>query len=124
VHELTILPVYALPPNLNFHVIDHVNTRVVDPPSISGITTRPLRAWRIARINLRQHHLKVGAVGKVAIARHRALHTAPEVSLSVESLFNRFHCEVGVAAVCYLPESDLWIPSQVYVLGSVSYKLH
>ena len=124
VHELTVLTVNALSTNLNLHVIDHVDARVINPAGKDGVASRTLRLRWLASIDLREHHLKVGAVGKIAIARDGALHTAAEVSLSIESLFNRFHGEIGVSAVGNFPECDLRVPSQVNVLGSVSDKLH
>ena len=124
VHELPVLAVNALPSNLNLHVINHVDTRVIDPAGKDGVTSRTLRLVWVAGVDLREHHLKVGAVGKIAIARDGALHTAAEVSLPIESLFNRFHGEISVSAVGNFPECDLRVPSQVNVLGSVSDKLH
>ena len=124
VHELPVLTVNALPSNLNLHVINHVDTRVIDPAGKGGVTSRTLRLGWVAGVDLREHHLKVGAVGKIAIARDGALHTAAEVSLPIESLFNRFHGEISVSAVGNFPECDLRVPSQVNVLGSVSDKLH
>ena len=124
VHELPVLTVNALPSNLNLHVINHVDTRVIDPAGKDGVTSRTLRLVWVAGVDLREHHLKVGAVGKIAIARDGALHTAAEVSLPIESLFNRFHGEISVSAVGNFPECDLRVPSQVNVLGSVSDKLH
>jgi len=124
VHELSVLAVNALPSNLNLHVINHVDTRIIDPAGKDGVTSRALRRVWVAGVDLREHHLKVGAVGKITIARDGALHTASEVSLPIESLFNRFHSEISVSAVGYFPECYLRIPSQVNVLGSVSDKLH
>ena len=120
VHKLTILTVNALPTNLNLHVIDHVETRVVDParPSSVFVCAGSTRRY------LRKHHLKVGAVSKIPIARDGTLHTATEVSLSIESLLNRFHSEISVSAVGNFPECDLRVPSQVNVLGPISDKLH
>ena len=125
VHPVAVLAVNALTTNLNLNVVDHVNTRVVNPPSPLGVTSRTLKirvAW--ARIDLREHHLKVGAVGKVTIARNGALHTATEVGLTIESLFNRFHSKISVSAVGHFPESNLWVARKINILGTVSYKLH
>jgi hypothetical protein len=43
--------------------------------------------------------------------------------LAVESLFNRFHCEISVTSVGYFPESNLGVTSKVYILCAVSYEL-
>ena len=79
--------------NLELNGLDCLlcDPRVVNPASPRSVTSRTLKvrvAW--ACIDLREHHLKVGAVGKVTIARNGALHTATEVGLTIESLFNRF----------------------------------
>jgi hypothetical protein len=125
VHPVAVLAVNALTTNLNLYVVDHVDTRVVNPACPCGVTSRTLKvgvAW--ACVDLREHHLKVGAVGKVTIAGNGALHTATEVGLAIESLLDRFHGEIGVAAVRHFPESYLWIARKIDILGTVSYKLH
>jgi len=127
VHPVAVLAVNALSTNLNLYVVDHVDTRVVDPAGPLGVASRTLKVAAVgggACVDLREHHLKVGAVGKVTIAGNGALHTATEVGLSVECLFNRFHCEISVSAVRHFPESYLWIARKIDILGTVSYKLH
>ena len=123
VHPVAILAVNTLPTNFHLDVVNHVDTRVVDPAGKSGVARRTLSVAG-ACVDLRQHHLKVGAVGEIAVARDSALDTTTEISLSVESLFNRFHSKISVSAVCHFPESYLRVARKIYVLGTVSYKLH
>jgi len=120
VHPVAVLAVNALPADLNLDVVNHVNTRVVNPASPLSVASRSLKVgW--ACIDLREHYLKVGAVGKVTIARNGALHTATEVGLSIESLLDRLHGKVGVAAISYFPESYLWVARKINILSTVSY---
>ena len=115
VHPVTILAVDALASDFDFNHRNHLLTGVVKPASehLSG-------AGRISLVHLRECHLKVCAVGKVAISGDGALHTAAEIGLAVESLFNRFHSEIGVSAVGNLPECDLWVSRKIDVLCAVS----
>ena len=124
VHPVTVLAVDALSTNLHLDVVDHVDTRVVDPAGKGSVAARALVAGVGAGVDLREHHLKVCAVGKVTVARNSALDTATEIGLSIESLLNRFHGKIGVATVRHLPESDLRVARKIDILGAVSYKLH
>jgi hypothetical protein len=119
VHPVTILTVNALTTNLNLNLRDELLTGEVQPAGING-TTSVLHLL----VDLGQGHLKVGAVGKITIARDGASHTATEISLTVEGLLDGLHSEVSVATVSHLPESDLRLASQVNVLGAISNKLH
>jgi hypothetical protein len=119
VHPVTILTVNALTTNLNLNLRNKLLTGEVKPTGIH-ITGAALHLL----VDLGESNLKVGTVGKVTIARDGASHTTTEIGLTVEGLLDRLHCEVGVATVSHLPESDLRLASQVNVLGAISNKLH
>jgi hypothetical protein len=74
--------------------------------------------------NFWKSDLKVGSVSKIAISGDSAVYSSAEISLSVESLFDGFHCEVSVSSVSYLPEGDLRVTGKVNILSAVSYELH
>ena len=107
VHPVTVLTVDALATNLDLHLGDELLTGEIQPAGIHLLDG--LGSHRL--VNLREGHLKVGAVGKITIAADSAGHTATEIGLSVESLLNRLNGEVGISAVGHLPESDLGISS-------------
>jgi len=75
-------------------------------------------------VDLGESNLEVGAVSKISVPADRALDTASEICLSVESLFDRFDGKVSISAICHLPESNLRVTSKVNILGAVSYELH
>ena len=122
VHPVTVLAVDALSSDLNLNHRNQLLTWVVQPASVGLVARSRVAAAVLA--DLRKCNLKVCAVGKVTISGDRALHTATEVSLSVERLFNGFHSKVGVSAVCNLPESDLWVTCKVDVLSAIRNELH
>ena len=68
--------------------------------------------------------LKVAAADEVAVARDGAGDLGARARAAVEGLFDRFHREVGVAAVDHLEEGDLGVTGQVNILGAVSDELH
>ena len=68
--------------------------------------------------------LKVAAADEVAVARDGAGDLGASGRVAVEGLFDRFHREVGVAAVDHLEEGDLGVTGQVNILGAVSDELH
>ena len=65
--------------------------------------------------------LKVAAADEIAVARDGAGDLGARGRVTVEGLFDRFHREVGVAAVDHLEEGDLGVTGQVNVLCAVSY---
>ena len=121
VHPVTILAVNALATNLNLNLSDELLSGEIQP---TGINTRVVGNGVSANthqlVDLGKSHLKISAVGKITITADRALDTTTEIGLSVESLLNRFNSKVGVTSVSDLPESDLRITSEVYVLCAVS----
>jgi len=121
VHPVTVLAIDALATNLNLNLSDHLLTREIQPPSENAVAV--CVATKLL-VDFRKSHLQVGAVGKVTVTSKGAGNTATEISLAVESLFNRLHCEVGMATVSHLPESDLRIARKIDILGAVSDKLH
>ena len=125
VHPVTVLTVNPLTTDLNLDTADDLLTRVVEPPSKACVWSTCRDATRCCCcLDLRESHLKVGAVGKVTIPANSTSDPATEVGLSIESLFDRLCSKIGVSSVCNLPESDLRVASEVNVLSAVSYKLH
>jgi hypothetical protein len=119
VHPITVLAVNALATDLNLNLRDELLTWEIKPAS-PDTSTGSLHGL----VDLGESNLKVSAVGQITIARNGASDTATEVSLAVESLFNRLHGKVSVALVGNLPESNLRVAGQVNVLSAVGNKLH
>merc|ERR1711871_1392563 len=111
VHPVTVLAIDTLTTDLNLNHRDKLLTGVVEPSGEAvGIGTG------IILIDFRECYLKVCSVCKITISGDSALDSAAEISLSVESLFNRLHCEVSEASVGYLPEGNLRVTSKVNIL--------
>jgi hypothetical protein len=85
--------------------------------------TRPFN-HSLCGINISDGGLEVDSVDQITISGDGASHLLTEIGETVEGLFNRFHGEVGVSAVDNLEESNLGVSGQVYILGTVSYKLN
>jgi len=68
--------------------------------------------------------LKVDTVDEITISGDRAGNLLAVVGETVESLFNRFHGEVGVSAVDNLEESDLRVARKIDILSTISDELH
>ena len=119
-HPVTILAINALTTNLNLNLGNQLLTGEIEPTSINAILGGSLHRL----INLGESNLKVGAVSQITITTNGAGYTATKVSLAVESLFNRLHGKVSVATISDLPESNLWITSKIYILGTISDELH
>ena len=121
VHPITILAVNALASNLNLNLSDELLSGEIQPTGINtSVVASGVSANTHQLVDLGKSHLKISAVGKITITADRALDTTTEIGLSVESLLYRFNSKVGVTSVSYLPESDLRITSEVYVLCAVS----
>jgi len=121
VHPVTILAVNALATNLNLNLGDELFSGEIQPTGVNTrVVSRGVSANTHQLVDLGKSHLKISAVGKITITADRALDTTTEIGLSVESLLNRFNSKVGVTSVSDLPESDLRITSEVYVLCAVS----
>ena len=118
VKPVTVLLVDALTTDLNLNVVDEVVTDPVEPTELSARAVGRLEG------NLREGRLEVHAVDQITVALDRAGDLLAEVGSTVEGVLNRLHREVGVAAIHHLKKRDLWVASQVYVLGTVRYKLH
>jgi len=114
VHPITVLTVDALTSNLYLNLSNELLTNEVQPTGIDS-TTGTLHVL----VNLGKSDLKVGAVGKIAIAADCAGHTATEIGLSGEGLLNALHGKVGVASVRHLPESNLGGSGKENVLCAV-----
>jgi hypothetical protein len=116
VHPVTILAVNSLTSNLDLDLGDELLSNIIQPAGID-VSSHLL-------VNLRESNLKVGPVSKVSVSGDSACNTATEVGLTRESLFDRFHGEIGMASVRHLPESDFRSSGKENVLGSVGDKLH
>jgi hypothetical protein len=116
-HPVTILLVDALTTNLHLHGVNELVTREIQPPSIDG----SVRHRGQSLINLRESHLEIRAVSKVSVSRNGACHATTEITLTIESLLNRLHGKVGVAAVSHLPISNLRVTGKVNILSAISY---
>ena len=110
VHPVTILAVNALTTDLNLNLSNELLTGEVKP---AGIDTRSASSGESSNahklVNLGESNLEIGSVSKITISADRALNTATEVSLAVESLFNRLNGKVGIATISHFPESNLRI---------------
>ena len=118
-HPVTVLTIDTLSTDLYLYLRDELLTWEIQPAGkdLASLVLHVL-------VNLGQGYLQVGAVGQITITADSASHTATEVGLAVECLLNRLHSEVSVATVGHLPESNLRVTGQVYVLSTVSDKLH
>ena len=124
VHPVTILAIDALATNLNLDLGNHLLAGEIQPAGIDTVVCGAVSGGVELLVNLRKSNLEIRAVGKIAVSGDRASHTAAEIGLAVESLFNRLHGKVSMAAVGHLPESNLGVSSQVHVLCAVSDELH
>ena len=120
VEPITVLAVNALATNLNLNLGDDLLTDEVEPTSPDTLATSGVHVL----VDLGEHELEVRAVAKITVAADRAGNAATEVGLARESLLNRLHGEVGVAAVRHLPESNFGRSREENVLSTVSDKLH
>jgi hypothetical protein len=115
VHPVTILAVNSLASNLNLDLGDELLTGVIQPTGIDTSIGGTLHGL----VNLGESNLDIGAVSQISISGDGAGHTATKVSLTVESLLDGLHGEVGVASVRHLPVSDLGVSSKENILGAV-----
>ena len=120
VHPVTVLAVNALSTNLNLNLRNKLVSREIEP---TGVDSAGVASVSHCLVDFRKSYLKVGSVGKITITGNGACNTASEIGLSVESLLNRFHGKVGVTSVGYLPEGNLGVTGQIYILGSIGYEL-
>ena len=119
VHPVAVLAVNALASNLHLNLGDELLTDKVQPasPDVVGGRAHLL-------VDLRESHLQVSTVAKIAVTGDRAGHAATEVGLTREGLLNGFHGKVSVAPVRHLPESNLGCSRKEHVLSAVGDKLH
>lgn len=125
VHPIAVLTINALATNLNLNLGNDLLTREVQPTGIDAGVELGSIVGSVAHelVDLGKSHLEVGAVSKITVAANCALDTATKVSLSVESLLNRFNSKVGVTTIGHFPESDLGISRKVDVLCAISWSL-
>jgi hypothetical protein len=115
-HPVSVLLVDALTSDLDLDGIDQLMAREIEPASIHTPARRT-----VILINLRKSYLEIRAVSKVSVSRNGAGYTATEITLSIESLLNRLHSKVSVAAVSDLPIGNLRVTSQINILSTISY---
>jgi hypothetical protein len=120
VHPVTILAVNALTTDLNLNLRNQLLTGEIKPTSINTVLVSSLHGL----VNLRESNLKVSAVSQITITRNGAGYTTSKIGLTVKSLFDRLHREVGVTFVRHLPKGNLRVARKIDILGAVSYKLH
>ena len=120
VHPVTVLAVNALATDLNLNLGDELLADEVQPAGINTVRARGDHGL----VDLRERHLEVGAVAEITVAGDRASNAATEVSLARESLLDRLHGEVRVAAVRHLPESNFGRSREEHILSTVSDQLH
>jgi hypothetical protein len=120
VHPVTILAVNALTTDLNLNLRNQLLTGEIKPTSINTILGSALHGL----VDLRESNLKVSAVSQITITRNGAGYTTTKIGLTVKSLLDRLHCEVGVTFVRHLPKGNLRVARKINILGAVSYKLH
>ena len=119
VHPVTVLAVNALTTDFNLNLRNQLLTGEVEPAGIHAGS-----AALKTLTDFRKSNLKVSAVSQVTVAADSAGNTPAEVSLAVESLFDRLHGKVGVSLVRNLPESNLGITRKVNVLCAIGDELH
>jgi len=120
VHPVTILAVNALTTDLNLNLRNQLLTGEIKPTCINTILGSALHGL----VDLRESNLKVSAVSQITITRNGAGYTTTKIGLTVKSLLDRLHCEVGVTFVRHLPKGNLRVARKINILGAVSYKLH
>ena len=120
VHPVAILTVDALATNLDLNLSNDLLANEAEPTSPDASATGTVHVL----VNLRENKLEVGAVAQIAVAADCAGHATAKIGLARESLLNRLHGKVGMAAVRHLPESNLGGTRKEHVLGTVSDKLH
>ena len=125
VHPITVLAIDALASDLNLNLSDELLTGVIEPTGIDAGSSRGKRgSVSHELVDLRERNLKVCAVGKITVAADNASNAATEISLTVESLLNRFNSKVSVASVGYLPEGNLRVSSKIDILSTIGDELH
>jgi hypothetical protein len=120
VHPVTILAINALTTDLNLNLGNQLLTGEIEPTSINTVLGSSLHGL----VNLGESNLKVSAVSQITITRNGAGYTTTKVGLTVKSLLNRLHREVGVTFIRHLPKGNLRVARKIDILGAVSYKLH
>jgi hypothetical protein len=116
VHPITVLTIDTLTTDLNLNLRDKLLTWEIKPTSINTVLKRTLHGL----VDFRKSNLKISAVSKITITRDGASYTTTEISLTVESLFNRFHSKVSVTFVRNLPKSNLRVAGKIDILGTIS----
>jgi hypothetical protein len=120
VHPVTILAINALTTDLNLNLRNQLLTGEIEPTSINTVLGSAFHGL----VNLGESNLKVSAVSQITITRNGAGYTTTKVGLTVKSLLNRLHREVGVTFIRHLPKGNLRVARKIDILGAVSYKLH
>jgi len=124
-HPITVLAIYALATDLDLDLGDELFARKIKPTSIHAVLAgRHGRAVAHKLVDLGERDLEIRAVAQIAVSADDASDAATEIGLTVESLLNRLDREVGVSAICDLPESNLGIPRKINVLCAIGHQLH
>jgi hypothetical protein len=118
VQPITVVLVDALTTDLDLNRLNEVVAGVVQPAEFRTRTIRRLE------LNLGEGGLEIHVLNHITVTGDGARYTLSKVCRAVEGLLNGLHREVGVAAVYNLEKGNLWLASQVNILGAISDKLH
>jgi hypothetical protein len=89
VHPVTILALDSLTSDLNLNLSNKLLTGEIQPTGIdAGVVSRRVVSKTHKLVNLGESNLKISAVGKISVSGDSALHTATEIGLAVECLFD------------------------------------
>ena len=112
VHPVTILTINSLTTNLDLNLGNELLTGVIQPTSIdTSVGARSVVSKTHELVDLGECNLEICSVSQVSVSGDDTLDSSSKISLTVESLLNRFDGKVSVSSVSDLPEGDLWVTS-------------
>jgi hypothetical protein len=118
VEPLAVVLVDTLTTDLELNLLDEVVANPVEPTELG---TRTVRS---EELHLRERGLEVHAVDQVTVTLDGNSHLLAKARGTVEGVLDGLHGEVRVAAVHHLEESNLGVPREVNVLGTIGNELH
>jgi len=110
-----VVLVNALTTNRQFNILDRTFR---DPAAIRGSAILGTRGQGLS------FHFDVHVSDQITISRDRDRKTTRVTGSTVNSLFDVFHREVGVAFVNRLEKSYFWVTCKVDILGAIGDELH
>lgn len=121
VHPITVLLIDLLATDLKLDLLDQVVAGPVEPAESGG----GIRGGGGGDVNLGESGLNVGLPDQITVAGDLAGDVLTvEGSSAVEGLLDRLDCEVSVATVHHLEESNFGITCKVHILSAIGYELH